>query len=988
VKRLSTFGGLSVLDETGNAIAALSVRRRSLAVLAVVAASGPRGISRDKLIGIFWPESDFERARNALKQIHFSLRRDLGHTDLFLPTAELLLDPTVISSDIAEFNAAKSAGDTETIARLYVGPFLEGVHIRNGPEFDRWVDAERASAQAAALAAMQRIAVRAQAQDDLDAAVSWWRRAAALVPADSEVALGLLRALKKKGDYAGLLKHASAHAAFLRTELDCEPNDALLAFIDNVRTAQHSKPASLLRSNERQVSPPDNLAGAAEINATPPEEKTDQAKPRRTRYWLASAAAAVSLAAVVGIAWVRDGRSDTDRTAGPPPAIIAIAPFRIDPGDKTTEFLRDGMVDLLSSTLSGGDSNWRVVDPGLILKAWRDRAGNRDTQRDFQLPDVIRVARDVGATRIVRGTVIETRNRLVLTASLIDVLSGSSVGEVEVSGGIDSIPLLIDRLAAELMGVQAGEQAATVSVLTGTPLPAVRAYLASRTAFRRSEYAKAVLLQENALQLDSTFALAAVALARTAGWLGDDDARLHAYKIAWANKWRLGPVDRAVLSAVLGPRYPEGSTRTEWLDAWEKVAALQPDRPEGWYEIGDLFFHSPWLAGGDEEEGLRRARVLLARALEQGPTYWPAFQHVIQLAAHFRDTVALRRLWSQASAASLNSDLDSYLRWRVAAALGDSAALKIAWLRLNRASSLALGWVAMTSQQDGLPLGDARRAVDLQLARAATEEERIDALQAEHALALNEGEFGAATRALRGIEAAQDGSMLSAELAVIDMIFGGVPFDSVTSPAAQSLESALARIPRGTTDFRATSVVGRCFLGHWYVMRHQIALATHSISELRDLRVRFPKELWSAEADNCALLLDASLALDRGDRRTGAELDSLSAQLAGGPYMTSQLLWDVTVLASARLFEKAGDKTRARTAVRQRNSFTRLPNLLAPQLLETARLSLALGDRSAAVREYEHYLALRDDPDPSLVPERRRAEQALASLRRVAKNRR
>ena len=129
-------------------------------------------------------------------------------------------------------------------------------------------------------------------------------------------------------------------------------------------------------------------------------------------------------------------------------------------------------------------------------------------------------------------------------------------------------------------------------------------------------------------------------------------------------------------------------------------------------------------------------------------------------------------------------------------------------------------------------------------------------------------------------------------------------------------------------------------MGHWYVMRHQIAAAKRSISELRDLRVRFPKELWSAEADNCALLLDASLALDRGDRRTGAKLDSLSAQLAGGPYMTSQLLWDVTVLASARLFEKAGDLTRARTAVRQRNSFTRLPNLLAPQLLETATSSL------------------------------------------------
>jgi serine/threonine protein kinase len=704
----------------------------------------------------------------------------------------------------------------------------------------------------------------------------------------------------------------------------------------------------------------------------------------RSPIWIATVI--VSLAVAAAIAVIRGGRSDSDLTAGPPPAIIAITPFRIAPGDKTTEFLGEGMVDLLSSTLSGGDSNWRVVDPGLILKASRDRGGSGATQLGFQLPDVIRVGRDVGATRIVSGAVIGTRNRLILTAFLIDVRSGSSVGEVQVSGGIDSIPLLVDRLAAELMGVQTGEQAATVSVLTGTPLPAVRAYLAGRTALRRSEYAKAIRLEENALQLDSTFALAAVDLARAAGWLGDDEARLRAYKIAWANQRRLGPADRVVLRAVLGPRYPEGSTRTEWLHAWEKVAALQPDRPEGWWEVGDLYFHNPWLAGGDEEEGLRRARVLLTRALQQGPTYWPAFQHVAQLAAHFRDTVALRRLSSQASAASLNGDVDSYLRWRVATALGDSAALKIAWQRLDHAGSLALGWIAMTSEQDGLPLGDARRSVDAQLARAGTERERIDALQADHALALNEGRIGAAVRALRDIKAAQEHSTLAAELAVIDVVFASVPFDSATSHLGDSLESALAHLRPETPDSRDTTVIGRCFMGHWYVMRNQIAAAKRSISELRDLRARFPKELWSPAADNCALLLDATLALGRGDSRAGVELDSLNAQLARGPYMTSQLLWDVTVLAAARLFEKAGDLTRARAAVRRRNSFARLPTLLAPHLLQTARLSLALGDRSAAVRDYEHYLALRDDPDPSLMPERRAAELELASLRRAANN--
>jgi TolB-like protein len=699
--------------------------------------------------------------------------------------------------------------------------------------------------------------------------------------------------------------------------------------------------------------------------------------------WIATAAA--SLAVFAAIVAVRRSVFDSDRTVGPSSAVIAIAPFRIGPGDKSAEYLREGMVDLLSTTLSSGENNWRVIDPGLVLKAWRDRAGNRETEPAFQLPDVIRFGRDIGATRVVRGAVIGTQNRLILTASLIDVISGSLVGEVEVSGVGDSIPLLVDRLAAELMGLQAGEKAGTRTILTGTPLPAVRAYLLGRTAFRRSEYAKALRLAEHALQLDSTFALAAVDLARAAGWLGDDDARLRAYKFAWSNHRRLGPGERAVMNAVLGPRYPEGSTRTEWLDAWEKVAALEPDNPEGWWEIGDLYFHNPWLAGGDEEEGLRRARVLLTRALQRSSTYWPAFQHVVQLAAHFRDTAALRQLSSQASAASLNADLDTYLRWRVAAAMGDSMALKIARQDLNRAGSLALGWVAMTSQQDGLSLGDARRAVDLQLVRAGTKAERVDALRAEHALSLNEGKVAAAARALRGLRAAQDRSTLSAQLAVIDVVFGGVPFDSGTSHAADSLEGELAHLPWDSPDARATIIVGKCVLGHWYVMRRQIAAAKHSISELRVLRARFPTELWSPEASLCALLLDASLALESGDLRAAVELDSLNAQLAVGPYMTSQELWDVTVLASARLFEKAGEIARARAAIRRRNSFTRLPTLLAPQLLETARLSYALGDRIAATREYEHYLALRDNPDLSLMPERRVAEQALASLKQFGR---
>jgi TolB-like protein len=697
--------------------------------------------------------------------------------------------------------------------------------------------------------------------------------------------------------------------------------------------------------------------------------------------WTAVAAIALTLALALAIVVMnRQETPDPPAGTGTPPTIIAVTPFRTVPNDKTTEFLREGMVDLLSSTFTG-DSNWRVVDPALILRASRNRGGGAQARLDSRLTDIIGVGRDVGATRVISGAVVGTPSSLIFTAFLIDVPSGSSVGEVQVSGSIDSLPVLVDRLAAELMGVHTGERDATVSVLTGTPLTAVRAYLAGRTAFRRSEYEKAVRLQETALQIDSTFALAAIDLARTAGWLGNDDARLRAYKLAWTNQRRLGPADRVVLKAVLGPRYPEGSTRREWLHAWERVAALQPDRPEGWWEVGDLYFHNPWLAGGDEDEGLKRARVLMARALQQGPTYWPAFQHVVQLAAHFGDSVALRQLSRQASAGQLNSDLDYYIRWRVATALDDQDSLRILRRRMDRAGSLVLGWISMTSQQDGLPLADARHAADVQLARAGTEPERIDALQAYHALALNEGRISAAMRVVASMQAAQERSTIGAQLAVVDVIFAGAPLDSVTLHAGDSLESSLARLPRETRDWAATTVVGKCLLGHWYTMRQQPVGVSRSISELRDLGTKFPKELSAPEANTCALLLDASLVLERGDPRSRVKLDSLDAVLTRGPYMTSQLLWDVTVLAAARLFEKAGDLPRARAAVRRRNSFGRIPVLLAPHLLATARLSLAMGDRRAAMHDYEHYLALRDNPDPSLMAERRAAELALESLK-------
>lgn len=61
--RLRTFGGLWI---EGPAPPALGPR--PLALLALVAAAGKKGISRDRVIGILWSETEEEQARHTLSQ--------------------------------------------------------------------------------------------------------------------------------------------------------------------------------------------------------------------------------------------------------------------------------------------------------------------------------------------------------------------------------------------------------------------------------------------------------------------------------------------------------------------------------------------------------------------------------------------------------------------------------------------------------------------------------------------------------------------------------------------------------------------------------------------------------------------------------------------------------------------------------------------------------------------------------------------------------
>jgi len=234
VLRLKTFGGLSLAGGHGPLTGAAAQRRR-LAVLAVLAASGARGITRDKLVGLLWPEVDETRARAALSQSVYALKRDTGEDQLVLGHDMLALNPLVVTSDVAEFEDAIGRDDAVLAANLYTGAFLDGVFLPDAADFEHWIDGVRLRLGQAAERVLERLAGEAEHRKDYVAAADWWRRLTAIDPLKTRAVLGLMGALAESGDRAAALRHAERYAERVREELEGEPSDAVTELADTLR---------------------------------------------------------------------------------------------------------------------------------------------------------------------------------------------------------------------------------------------------------------------------------------------------------------------------------------------------------------------------------------------------------------------------------------------------------------------------------------------------------------------------------------------------------------------------------------------------------------------------------------------------------------------------------------------------------------------------------------------------------------------------------
>ena len=490
--RLSVFGGLR-LEDPGDRAASPAVRRRSLALLAIVAAAGPRGVTRERLLGILWPERPEDQGRHALAQALYALRKELGGRDPFESVGPALrLDRNVVVSDAEGFFAAVDRRDWHGAVETYTGPFLAGFYLPQAAGFEEWLEAERSRLAALHRTSLEHSADALERAGDLRAAVHRWREVTILDPLAAAPRLRLMRALDAAGERPAALEEARLHAEALARELGVGPDAGVAALERSLRNAAPVPTAP-------PASPPAPPAASATSTSSPEKGVSATAPELRWRNRRNGVLAVLVLAAALLVAFLarRDRRE---------PPVVAVGVVESHLPRDTTGIARS-LGDLIATHLVQVPE-LRVVGRARLLEVLGDDA-------DGPGPGVLaRAARMAGADELIEGVLYDdpAGYRLDLRSTR---LADGEVREAVSATARDPVQLVESAVAALAARWDLEAPSVPLRSVTSVSLTARRFLDEGLRAYFSGDTRSAQGLFRLALEEDSTFAMAAYYLARS-----------------------------------------------------------------------------------------------------------------------------------------------------------------------------------------------------------------------------------------------------------------------------------------------------------------------------------------------------------------------------------------------------------------------------------------------------------------------------------------
>jgi DNA-binding SARP family transcriptional activator/TolB-like protein len=490
--------GPPVIEGEAGPLNGRAAQRHRLALLALLSASPGHQLSRDKLLAYLWPDADMQRARHLLNVSVHVLRKELGENALVTTNGDLRLNTEVVRSDVAEFETALGQGEAERAVALYTAPFLDGFHLHGSVEFERWLDGERDRLAGLYGRALATLAAEAEARNDTEAAVRWWRQLATHNPYGGRIAVGLMRALEASGDHGGAIRYAVSQELLLLEELGATPDPEVQALLEQLRTEPNRRSVDRAQLPSPISSASSEPAQKVTAHKAPAERPATHRKTgglRRRRALNGRAARGGIAVALIGIVAAAVIVEVSSREA---PELdsrrILVASFENRTGDASLDPLGDMAADWIQQGLAGSGLV-KVVDQATALLSSNhvEEAGEMDST-----VRVRELALEAEAGTVVSGSFYREAGSLAFVASVTDANTNQLLVSLDDVRSDYEDPLAgVDRLRTRVMGGLAtlfDDRLASLTTISSVPptYEAYRAFMKGLDGYVRRDYKTAI----------------------------------------------------------------------------------------------------------------------------------------------------------------------------------------------------------------------------------------------------------------------------------------------------------------------------------------------------------------------------------------------------------------------------------------------------------------------------------------------------------------
>ena len=400
--------------------------RRERVLLAYLALSPNTRRARSKLAALLWGDAADEAAFDNLRTCLWGLRKALGDTEhrvLASDGDDIVLEAACFDVDALTFQrlAARSdRGALEAAAGHYAGKLLDGLDI-DAQEFEEWRRLESSRYEHRAGDVLARLLAAQSDSGDTKHAIDTGMRLLRLDPLNETAARRLMRMYSDDEQRGAAIDVYRTLAETLRTELGAEPGPETRAVFAEIARGNRERPVQPRagRPTADSGDAPDHAAPGLRPAAEPELERAPLAR-KWPRPLTAVVAGLLLLVVGFGSYWLsttRDARpaAAPSAPAQPVPAsalAIVVLPFTNLSGDAAQTFFSDGMTEEVTAAL--------VKVPSLRVVARTSAFQFKD-----QGQDVRSVARSVGASHLVEGSVRRDGARVRVTAQLIEAESGT-----------------------------------------------------------------------------------------------------------------------------------------------------------------------------------------------------------------------------------------------------------------------------------------------------------------------------------------------------------------------------------------------------------------------------------------------------------------------------------------------------------------------------------------------------------------------------------